>query len=204
MSMTPASGAAHPNFFYRAAFWAGLVVTGVPVAVGLAAPWVGQRAMPAFGSDALVQARQLEAAGDLPRAFEQYRKAASLQEGSAAYAFAFAQSLLKHRRLKEADVWYRSANRLDPALAGAHAGLGEVALEESRFDDAARHFEQALKLDPRNVSFHNELGIAHALRGRYREAVMAFEAATSLGGGDKVRGNLERARRDAARMGSGS
>jgi tetratricopeptide (TPR) repeat protein len=191
-------------FFYRAAFWSGVAVIVVPVTVGLAAPWVGHVSVPAFGSDALVQARGLEAAGDLPRAFEQYRRAARLQEGSAAYAFAFAQSLLKHGRLNEAETWFRAAARLDPALSGAHAGLGAVALDRSRLDDAALHFQRALELDPRNVSFHNELGIAHALRGRYQEAILAFEAATDLGGGEEVRGNLERARQDAVRAASGS
>jgi tetratricopeptide (TPR) repeat protein len=174
-------------------------LVGVSVAVGLAAPWLGQGPVLAFGADALIQARRHEAAGDLPRAFAQYQTAAILQAGAAAYPLSFAQALLRHRRLKEADTWFLAANRIDPTLAGAFAGLGEVAIEESRLEDAAQYFGQALRLEPRNPGFHNELGVTHALRGQYVEAIAAFEAASRLGGGVGTRTNLERARRDAAR-----
>jgi tetratricopeptide (TPR) repeat protein len=186
---------------YRLSFWGSLAAVGLSIAAGFAASWrAGQ--LPGLKLDALVQARRFEAAGDLPRAFEQYRKAAILQSGVAAYSSIVAEAFLRHRRLKEADSWFRAANRIDPAMAGAYAGLGEIALEEDRLDDAAQLFAQALKLDPRNAGFHNELGIAHALRGRYPEAIAAFGAALQLGAGPQTRDNLERARRDAARAGS--
>jgi tetratricopeptide (TPR) repeat protein len=188
---------------YRAAFWTGLGLVGLSVVVGVGASWRAGGSLPAFRSDALVEARRLEAAGDLPRAFEQYRRAAVLQAGVAAYSSSFADALFRHRRLKEADAWYRAASRIDPTLAGAYAGLGEIALEEVRLDDAAQFFTQALRLEPGSLMLHNELGVTQALRGRFPEAMAEFDAAVRLGGGAQAMGNLERARRDAARATSG-
>jgi tetratricopeptide (TPR) repeat protein len=185
--------------FYRAIFWAGVGVVGLSVAVGLVAPLLSGGSVPGLGSDGLIQARQLEAAGDLPRAFAQYRTAAILQGGAASYPFSFAQALLRHRRLEDADVWFRAASRIDPTLASAHAGLGEIALDELRLDDAARYFGQALRLEPGNPRFHHGLGVTQALRGQYAEAIVEFEAAARLGGGPATMKNLQRARQDAAR-----
>jgi Flp pilus assembly protein TadD len=189
--------------FFRVTFWTGLGLVGLFVAVGFGASWQAGGSLPRFGVDALVQARALEAAGDLPRAFAAYQKAAILQAGVAYYSSSYAEALFRHRRLKEADAWFRVANRIEPTHAGVYASLGEIALEEERLDDAAHFFVQAVKLDPGSSIFQNELGVSHALLKRFPDAVADFEAAERLGGGAHTRQNLERARRDVARAAAG-
>jgi Flp pilus assembly protein TadD len=181
----------------RVCFGVSIGVVALSVAVGFGASVVKARSLPALSLDGLVQARALEAAGDLPRAFAQYRRAAVVH-GGAVYSASYGLALLRHGQVKAADAWLRNANRIDPTLSASYSGLGEVAVDEGRFDDAVRLFERALVFEPASPGIHNELGVAHALAKRFPEAVTAFTAALKLGGGQSVRENLERAQRDAS------
>lgn len=95
-----------------------------------------------------IRARQ----GDLPGAFERYRRAVELTPTNPALLANLASALVRLERFDEAVAVYRRGLRLVPASATMHADMGFALWCAGRRDEAAEALREALRIDPRQAA----------------------------------------------------
>lgn len=124
------------------------------------------------------------AAGDLVRAEECYRRAATQDPRSAAAHIALGFVLLQRRNAAEAKQALERAADLAPGEADAHYLLGTIARSQYALDEAAMRFRQATEARADFAEAHLELGIALRGQRRHDEALRCLERALALQPGD--------------------
>jgi tetratricopeptide (TPR) repeat protein len=89
-------------------------------------------------------------------------------------------TLLKSRKLAEAERYLRQAIKLAPSFAKPHEDLGHLLLTSGRPEEAVAILEKATRLDPELDQALFNLGKARALLGKGKEADEAFEKSFAL------------------------
>jgi tetratricopeptide (TPR) repeat protein len=89
-------------------------------------------------------------------------------------------TLLKIRKVPEAEKYLRKAIRLAPTFAKPHEDLGHLLLEKGEAGEAARVLKKATRLDPELDKAFFNLGKALAMLGMGSKADEAFEKSFEL------------------------
>ncbi len=89
-------------------------------------------------------------------------------------------TLLKARKLGEAEKYLRHSIRLAPNFAKPYSDLGHLLLQTRRVEEAATVLQQAVELEATDGDAWFNLGKALALLGKGREADVAFERSFDL------------------------
>lgn len=89
-------------------------------------------------------------------------------------------TLLKARKLAEAEQYLRHSIQLAPNFAKPHADLGHLLLQTRRAEEAAVILQKAVELEPAEGDAWFNLGKALAVLGKGREADAAFEKSFDL------------------------
>jgi Flp pilus assembly protein TadD len=125
-----------------------------------------------------------EREGDLDRAIEEYRAAASTGVPDPRIWLNLGNCLARTARVDEAREAYRQTLRLAPDYEAVVSGnLGILAAQEKDWEEAIRRFERCLALDPRDVQALTGVAAAYLSAGRLDEAVVAFRRALAAGAG---------------------
>jgi tetratricopeptide (TPR) repeat protein len=113
----------------------------------------------------------LQHAGRLPEAIEQYEQALRLDPDYFNAHLDMGSILLELGRPQEAVVQSQEALRLMPLHRGAHFNLGNALLQMGKVTEAITEYEQALRIEPDFAEAHYNLGIALVQLGRPQEAM---------------------------------
>jgi tetratricopeptide (TPR) repeat protein len=89
-------------------------------------------------------------------------------------------TLMKIRRVEEAEKILRRAIDLAPSFAKPHEDLGRLLVELHRPEEAVTLLEKATRLNPKEEKAFFELGKALAMTGKGKEADEAFEKSFDL------------------------
>ena len=89
-------------------------------------------------------------------------------------------TLMKIRRVEEAEKYLRRAIELAPTFAKPHEDLGRLLVELHRPEEAVELLQKATRLNPKEEKALFELGKALAMTGRGKEADEAFEKSFDL------------------------
>ena len=89
-------------------------------------------------------------------------------------------TLMKIRRVEEAEKILRRAIDLAPSFAKPHEDLGRLLVELHRPEEAVTLLENATRLNPKEEKAFFELGKALAMTGKGKEADEAFEKSFDL------------------------
>jgi len=95
-------------------------------------------------------------------------------------------TLLKARKIEEAERWLRHSTELAPNFAKPWSDLGQLLVDTRRPREAATALETAVRLDPKEDDAWFNLGKARAMIGLGREADQAFEQSFELNPGRKA------------------
>jgi protein O-mannosyl-transferase len=119
----------------------------------------------------------LQHAGRLPEALEQYEQALRLDPDYFNAHLDMGSILLELGRPQEAVVQCQEALRLQPDHRGAHFNLGNALLQTGKVPEAIAEYEEALRIKPDFVEAHENLGLALMGSGRMSEAITHYEQA---------------------------
>lgn len=136
---------------------------------------------PRLADAATAQASLAEAAGNLGRAEEWYRRAIELNPNySRAYHW-YGILLANQARLEDSLRYAEDAVRLDPLSAILQINLGKSREALGQFDDALAAYQKAVDIDPNLGRAHYNVGALHAFgHGRLDEGLPEIERAVQL------------------------
>ncbi|HET6592661.1 MAG TPA: sulfotransferase [Xanthomonadales bacterium] len=134
----------------------------------------------------LFEAIELINAGRIDRAEAICRAAAERNDQDVNMTALLGATLLKARKLQEAEKWLRHTMAIAPNFAKPWSDLGQLLVETRRPKEAAEVLETAVALDPKEDDAWFNLGKARAMLGRGREADEAFEKSFELNPGRKA------------------
>jgi len=122
----------------------------------------------------------LQHAGRLQEAIEQYEQALRLDPDYANAHLDMGSILLEFGRSQEAAAQSQEALRLMPHHRGPHLNLGNALLQMGEVPEAIAEYEQALRINPDFVEAHNNLGSAMLRQGRLPEAMQHWDQAIRI------------------------
>ena len=161
----------------REVAWAGAAAAGLLVVCNW--PVLSMSDMRAI--TALNVGTELQAAGRLDEAVEQYRRVLALTPDDALAHSNLGTALAAQDRLDEAVGHYEQALALVPGDADAHSNLGNALLSLGRTAEGAASLRRALDLDPASAEAHAALGIALHDGGELDDAIVHLRRAIDLG-----------------------
>lgn len=169
--------------------WAG---TGVAL-IGLALAVYFVNYTPFMANKNLLQAFQERNIKDLPRAFDQYKKALSygalgkteIREQLAQFAIAAMGSpdldqTFKEKVFERTIVELRQGEKTAPHDPRIPLFLGAVYAQAGVFEEAVKAFERSLVLSPRKQQIYFELGDLYIRQGDFKRAQSVLEKAFKL------------------------
>jgi len=95
-------------------------------------------------------------------------------------------TLLKARKIDEAERWLRHSMEIAPNFAKPWSDLGQLLIDTRRPKEAAEVLENAVRLEPKEDDAWFNLGKARAMLGQGPEADQAFEQSFALNPGRKA------------------
>lgn len=126
------------------------------------------------------EARQAQAAGDLPAAVQKYEAIVKLRPQMAEAYANLGNLYYQQGQTDRARNAYQKAIELKPGLAGPHFFLGVIAFGAHDYRSAVDHLRRADALQPSNPQIHAHLGYAEYGQSNYRSAAAEFEKAAIL------------------------
>jgi tetratricopeptide (TPR) repeat protein len=114
---------------------------------------------------AFLQAKRLQAKGDLTQALVSYRKAIELNPDYAEARMALGIQSMAGGNYTEALTQFEAAVTLVPTLVAAHLNLGDVYRALRRWQDAKREFDKALRMQTELPEAHYNLGLMYMTVG---------------------------------------
>jgi tetratricopeptide (TPR) repeat protein len=125
----------------------------------------------------LAAARLAQAAGDFPKAAEEYKKALTLQPKSAEIYQNLGLVCHLQNNYREAIPAFEKALALQPDLWGSNLFLGIGYYKTNQFSRALPLFRKALELNPKNAEVEGRfwLGVTHLALHQYPEAITELE-----------------------------
>lgn len=128
-----------------------------------------------------------EREGNLDRAIEEYRAAASTGIADPRIYLNLGNSLARTGRGEEAREAYRTVMRISPEYSPlVQSNLGVLAAQSGDWQEAVRRFNECVVLDPTHVGGHLGLGLAYFELGRFDDAIVAFRRTLDLPGAPVV------------------
>ncbi len=161
----------------REAAWAGAAAAGLLVVCNW--PVLSMSDMRAI--TALNVGTELQAAGQLDEAVEQYRRVLALTPDDALAHSNLGTALAAQGRLDEAVGHYERALALTPGDADTHSNLGNALLSLGRTAEGVASLRRAIDIDPASAEAHAALGIALHDGGELDDAIVHLRRAIDLG-----------------------
>lgn len=124
---------------------------------------------------------ELQAAGRLDEAVEQYRQVLALTPDDALVHSNLGTALAAQDRFDEAVGHYERAVTLAPGDADAHSNLGNALLALDRPVEGVASLRRALAADPSSAEAHAALGVALHDGGEIDDAIVHLRRAVALG-----------------------
>ncbi|MGI9263907.1 MAG: tetratricopeptide repeat-containing sulfotransferase family protein [Gammaproteobacteria bacterium] len=128
----------------------------------------------------LRQVVELINSGDADRAVLICREAVDRNPEDINMVALLGATLMKIRRVEEAEKFLRRAIDLAPSFAKPHEDLGRLLVELRRPEEAVTLLDKATRLNPKEEKAFFELGKALAMVGKGKEADEAFEKSFDL------------------------
>ena len=125
-------------------------------------------------------ATELQTAGKLLEAGEQYEQTLRLRPGYAEAENNLGITLAQAGRLPEAVMHFERALQINPDLADVHGNLGHALMLLGDEAKAMGHWERALQIKPDNAEVHYDLGQALEQMGNPEQAIGHYEQALRL------------------------
>lgn len=149
---------------------------GPAVRESLSPELVSPPPLPALPQDALTQARNLAANGQIQEAVEAYTRAIMADPQNAALYLELGQLFAQVGNWEKAAREYSHAVEVEPENVTAYLRWGEALLRLQNTQQAAQVFKQVLNLDKENETAHLALAEAYLSLGNTEEAVAELEA----------------------------
>jgi tetratricopeptide (TPR) repeat protein len=132
--------------------------------------------------------------GSVSDALQYYRRALTLDDGSAIahYLIAQAFSKLSPPDEQEAESHLKRTLLLDPAFKEARLELGKLYLRNNRFAEAAVELEAVIKADPKLAEAYYQLGRAYVRLKKKEEAQATMAKFESLSKVEKEQSESQR------------
>ena len=124
--------------------------------------------------------KALFAAGNIPEAVTQYKKAIQIDPNVADAHNNLGNALLKQGKTDEAVECLQRAMALDPNYLDAINNLGNAFFKQGRTDEAIQYYCRTLALNPNYALAHNNLGSALFKQGKTDKAIQRFRHALTL------------------------
>jgi Flp pilus assembly protein TadD len=125
-------------------------------------------------------ATDLQKAGKLQEAGEQYEQTLRLRPGYAEAENNLGITLALAGRVQEAVMHFERALQIDPNLADVHGNLGHALMLLGDESKAIEHWQRALQINPDNAEVHYDLGLALEQAGKFEDAIEHYEQALRL------------------------
>ena len=120
----------------------------------------------------------LEAAGKMDAAFQQYSEAQRLGPGYSQPYNNLGNILFHQGRLEEAKAHYQKAIAISPGGFEGYYNMGTALEREGNIPEAIRYYTEALAHTSQQVEVLNHLGVVFARSGKVDEAIQYFLKAT--------------------------
>jgi len=175
-----------PGWTLHGLKWVGVFV------VPLAALWIGQThsTTPAVQRASWVvadlpvgalarddYAAELQRAGNLDQAAEQYRIGLNFDPKDAKAHYSLSHVLVDQTKLDEAAEHFREALQLDPRNGEFHSDYGHVMESLGNKQDAINEYEAALSLSPKSARVHYNYAMFLGRDGKIDQAITEFQTA---------------------------
>ena len=123
---------------------------------------------------------ELQKAGKLQEAGEQYGQTLQLRPGYAEAENNLGITLAQAGRLQEAVRHFDRALQIDPNQAEVHGNLGHALMLLGDEAKAMEHWERSLQIQPDNAEVHYDLGQALEQMGKPEQAIGHYEQAVRI------------------------
>jgi len=129
-------------------------------------------------------AKQAQAAGDLPTATRKYEAIVRLQPRLAEAYANLGNLYYEQGQTERAKAAYQTAMQQKPELTGPRFFLGVIAFGEHDYSAALDHLTKAAATQPSNPLVYAYLGYTMFARSEFADATRNFEKANALNGAD--------------------
>lgn len=140
--------------------------------------------MAAAGKDLYEQGLAREQAGDVPGAFESFRRSAKADPRIAAPYVGLSRLLMRNHQRAEAIACLERAAMCEPSNAAIYTLLGQALAQDGQLNAARERFELALRHKPQSVGAAIGLALALEDLGERQEAVGVYRKLLEHSPGD--------------------